>query len=507
MSSSKREPRTSIERQLFSNQVWETVAFVAKAGFMLGLTPWMLQFWGTRGYGEFALASSTFVLLSVLDLGIRGRTRVVLCHAQGFPPEHTQGILSQSIASFSFVGLAAILVAALATASHRFDRVLGISAANHYLLLVTAGMTMLVLLSGLLLEPLVVRGEIGRVKLAMAAGWLLAIPTVAFALWIEATVTAAVFGWLAALCLSNVLTAWTIPSTLRAVRPHWKMAHPRAVLASIRGGFWFNVTNSAWLARTYGATIVISALNGPAIAGTFFILLRLSEIISALGAISCDVSLAELAQASSTEQKQRSFASSYLWIVVLCAHGALVIGFLTPDFLQVWLHPVTPISAVAGLAVAALGLGSALNRTATYAALGLEAGKTAARCGLLEALLFFFVLLIVPEHFGLVPRLLAASVSCCALLPLGRAVSHHLQASSVQTWIQPLVSVIPFAGASAGLLIAASVSAELWTKVVATIACGGIVFLNVVWLRDRGASRQKQEAIATDVVATGVKVC
>ncbi len=35
---------------------------------MIGLTPWMIRIWGAQGYGEFALASSVFVLPSLVDL-------------------------------------------------------------------------------------------------------------------------------------------------------------------------------------------------------------------------------------------------------------------------------------------------------------------------------------------------------------------------------------------------------------------------------------------------------
>ena len=74
----------SLARQLFSNQIWETVAFAAKAFFVIGLTPWMLRVWGAQGYGKFAFASSLFVLLAILDFGCSqpdaGRT---LPHAIG----------------------------------------------------------------------------------------------------------------------------------------------------------------------------------------------------------------------------------------------------------------------------------------------------------------------------------------------------------------------------------------------------------------------------------------
>ena len=60
--------RPSLERQLLSNQIWETVAFIPRAAFMIGLTPGMIRICGAQGYGEFALASSVFVLPSLVDL-------------------------------------------------------------------------------------------------------------------------------------------------------------------------------------------------------------------------------------------------------------------------------------------------------------------------------------------------------------------------------------------------------------------------------------------------------
>src|SRR5207237_8624243 len=160
------------------------------------------------------------------------------------------------------------------------------------------------------------------------------------------------------------------------------------VVATLKESFWFNICNATWMAKTYGTTLLISALNGPATAGFFFILLRLSEIISALGAISSDVSLGELVQVSTVDQRRRSFWSRYSWAIVLCSHIALVIGFCTHDFFCIWLHPVTPMSIFVCSLVAILGLASAFNRTVTYAAMGLGLAKTAAKSGMIEAICF-----------------------------------------------------------------------------------------------------------------------
>lgn len=474
-------PRLSVERQLISNQIWESVAFVAKAAFMLGLTPWMLHRWGSGGYGEFALASSAFALLSILDFGIRGHTRLALCRHRASSAGHTSEILGQSVFTFAVVALTAIGVAAIFTASGVLGWLFKISAGSHHLLLLTTVMTMLVLVSGLMLEPLIASGNIGRVKLATAAGWLLATPAVAAVLWSGGGVTLAVLTWLASLFLANafaVLSGGVLSGALRRS----KAGGAELMMSILRQGFWFNATNVTWLARTYGATLLISALDGPVTAGVFFILLRLSEIISALGAISSDVSLGELAQAQTADERQRSFRSTYSWAALLCVHASIVIGFLTPDFFQLWLRPASPPPPLLGLVVVALGLGSALNRTATYAALGLGLGRTAARWGLVETLLFVAALFIFRGSESLLPRLAWASAAALALIPLTIAVSRGLSAEPLKTWLRPLRSHLPGALASAAVLSVATYLGYPGIKLLALTICGGIVILNVLSL-------------------------
>src|SRR6266404_2213427 len=106
--------RPSLERQLLSNQVWETVAFIAKAAFMIGLTPWMIRVWGAQGYGEFAVASSAFVLFTLVDLGIRPKTRLALCAERD--RAHRPGILWHGAFAFTVVALVTIAISFLLTA-------------------------------------------------------------------------------------------------------------------------------------------------------------------------------------------------------------------------------------------------------------------------------------------------------------------------------------------------------------------------------------------------------
>lgn len=495
---------SSIERQLFANQLWETVAFVAKAAFMLGLTPWMIRVWGTRGYGEFALASSAVVLISILDLGIRARTRLVLCHALATSFPKDRDLLGESVATLGSVAIVATLTVCLLTRVGLFDRAFKISPANHYLLLTTVALAMLVLVSGLFIEPLVALGKMGRTKLATALGWILAIPGVALVLHRQGTVTLAVSVWLLSLLGANLIAIVVSGRELHRFYPAWSGFSLRAFRAVVREGFWFNASNTSWLAKTYGATFLLAAIDGPMIAGFFFILLRLSEIISALGAVSSDVSLADIARATQVAERRASFASSYSWSVLICSHSALVICFFTSDFLRRWLGAGAPDSRFAGLVAITLGLGSALNRTTTFAAMPLGVGRSAARWGLIEALAFISLLSLLPQSLGLIPKLALACLSSLAIFPAAAAVSQRLGASATKVWIRPFGQVMPFIALSASLLALSALGSLLVYKLIALFLCGMIGLLNLYfWQTGRNFLPWKMARTPTELTQSG----
>jgi O-antigen/teichoic acid export membrane protein len=473
------KPRPSLARQLFTNQVWETIAFFAKAVFTVGLTPWMIRIWGTNGYGEFALGSSTFVLLSLVDLGIRAKTRLALCSAGERDRTQWPGILAHSAVTFGVIGALTIAAAFVFTIAGLWQNLFHISVANRNLIFITTAMSILVMLSGLLLEPLVAIGHIGKLKLATASGWLAAIPGVTLVLAAKASVTAALVVWLGCLLGANLLILFRNRFVFAGAGALYRQLEIGRVMSILRESFWFNLCNATWTTKTYGTTLLISVLSGPAAAGFFFILLRLSEIIGALGAVSSDVSLGELAQASTPEQSRRSFSSSYSWAAVFCFHIALLIAFCTREFLYAWLHPATSMPILVGWVVAMLGLGSALNRTASYAAMGLGAAKSAAKYGAIEALAFLFLIVAMPHSLGLINRLAIATLSVFALLPLMRTVSRKLETSLTRSWLYPLRAVAPYAAANASILLIANLSENAVAKVFAIIICAGIGLLNI----------------------------
>ncbi len=472
--------RPSLERQLFSNQLWETVAFIAKAAFMLGLTPWMIRVWGAKGYGEFALASSAFVLFSLVDLGIRAKTRVALCNAAQKDRAQWPTILAHSTATFAVIGLLTIVCALILNDAGVWPHFFHITSPNRNLMVVAATFSILVMLSNLLLEPLVALGHIGKLKLATAIGWLVAIPGVAIVLIANGPVIAAVTVWLGMLLCANLLLLLHSGRSLINPIKIYGSVSLRDMIAVLRGGFWFTVINTTWISKTYGTTLLISALFGPTAAGTFFIALRLSEVITALGAISCDVSLTELAKATTVEERRHCFEISYSWAALLSTHLAIVIGFSTFDFYQVWLRASLPVASYVGAVVAAIGLSGALNRKAAYAAMALGDAKVAAKCGVAEATAFLALIALVPRSLGLTGILGLATLSSLALAPIIRTVSHRLLTKPLHLWLDPVVSIAPFAILSWSILLAANMEGQPIIKIVALAVAGIIAVANVI---------------------------
>lgn len=379
--------RPSLERQLFSNQLWETVAFIAKAAFMLGLTPWMIHVWGAQGYGEFALASSLFILLSFFDLGIRGQTRVALSAAAG--NAETDGmdrILTQSVSTFLGVSFCLLVAAAVTTIGHYGSRLLGIRFEHESLVLVTVLLTVPFILSTILLELLVARGRIGAVKFAAAIGWLAAMPTVAILLWLKQSVIWVVAAWLLCLLIANagVLLCSGHSRVLLRIRITTSL---REIAGTVRDSRWFSITTLTWAGKTHGVTLLLSVLAGPATAGIFFLVLRLSEIISALGAISFDVALAAFPQCRSHLERRDCLVRTSRHAFLFSSPCVAAMVFFAPVFFQRWLSISPPLGWSTGIWISLLGLSIAANRLITYSALGLNCGRVSGICGLIEMIL------------------------------------------------------------------------------------------------------------------------
>ncbi|NCW28226.1 MAG: hypothetical protein EBV83_08055, partial [Verrucomicrobia bacterium] len=91
-------------QELLQNQIWQGGNFLTKAIFLAVLTPWMLRNWGPEGYGLFALASSLFVSLALLDGGIRSLTRVRLASLSSPVTSDLPGkVIATSLVAFAIL--------------------------------------------------------------------------------------------------------------------------------------------------------------------------------------------------------------------------------------------------------------------------------------------------------------------------------------------------------------------------------------------------------------------
>ena len=143
------------------------------------LTPSMLKTWGSAGYGEFAVASSVVVFVTIFDFGIRGRLRADLAQAEAAgEKERGKHLATQAACMIAIASLAAVALATALAAVHFWSETLNISLAHESLIAVTTAMACSTMLSGQLLEPLVAKGRLGELKLAGAVGSAAAIPIV-----------------------------------------------------------------------------------------------------------------------------------------------------------------------------------------------------------------------------------------------------------------------------------------------------------------------------------------
>lgn len=411
----------SLETQFIANQIWETIAFIAKAFFMLGLTPWMLRVWGVVGYGEFALGSSAFVLISMFDFGLRGYTRVTLC-ASSAALRDSGDVICQSALALLVIALAIGGMLTALTVTGCWNQLFRLSPESEGLILVITAFTLPLMLSLILLEGLVARGQIGQVKMANALGWLGASPAVAVILWLHRPVIWAITAWLSCLLVSNyalLLFQWR--HTRRSSETRRVITLQRLV-QTFRGGFWFSITSITWAAKFHGVTIVIAALSGPTTAGIFFILLRISEVVSAVGAISFDVGLGALARCHSAGERRLCFFTTLRYSIFFSLPFALAVTVLAGPFFAFWLKLPAPLGRTTGIWVAALGLTAAADRLITYAALGLGYGRTAGVCGLAEMLLTLLGIAFLQPILGLVGCVIAITAALVAHFPTIAAI-------------------------------------------------------------------------------------
>ena len=443
--------------ELFLNQLWQGLNFVSKAAFLALLTPLMLHVWGEDGYGMFALSSSLLVSLAILDCGVRSLTRLRLCEAlnTGDTADFSFAVC-EGVAAFGLMALAAFLGALALAWDGCWSRWLHLPLEGDFLIAMTVGLVGLFMLSVLLLEPLAAQGRVSLLKAANTVGALAAIPIVGLLVWRGASVTGATFAYFACLTLPNVFLVFRMHTERVLHWREWRRLRWSHVAGTLRAGGWFYVTTLALVAKTHALTFVVSAVSGPAAAGTFYILLRITEIVGGLGATSSDTSLASLANEPEPKKRAENFRHGYLYALIFCLHGTLVLGFLTPILLAHWLAGSgTQITFVLAWAMAIYGLSGAYSKVVVNAAMGTGLVSQAAIGNLIEAVLVLGSGLILQFFMGLTGLFVGASLAAVALIPASRALSRNFHETAWQTWFAPVLGQgIPLAVSAVALGLA-----------------------------------------------------
>ena len=467
-------------RELLLNQVWQSANFLSKAAFLILLTPLMLSKWGADQYGLFALASSLLVSMALLDGGVRALTRIRMAEALKNGSEAAfRRAFGEGLVTFTFVAsMAAVAGAALAWTGLPAEW-LRLPPGGSLVLAVTVAMTGVFMTTYLVLEPLAARGNLSTMKAANTWGAIAALPACGLAVWLGASVLTVVM--LMSLCsiVPNLVVA--LRHGIHRMFP-WRehgIFHPAVVFRTLRSGVWYYLTTVSLIIKTHTLTFVVSALAGPAEAGLFYILLRLTEIIGNVGATASETSLASLAAATTAEGRAKRFRQSWLYVSVFCLHGAIVLALLGEHLLRLWLPDDHQIVLGLGAAMAVFGLTGAVSRVAVNASMGLGIVKPAALGNLAEALLDVGLATVGYEAAGLPGLLVGGSLGLAAMLPVSARIARMCGESFAATYAKPLAILLPGLGVAAVLQALAGLSAWFAPWLAAIALSGGIAALQL----------------------------
>lgn len=444
--------RRAYLKELFWNQLWQSANFASKAGFLILLTPLMLWKWGAAGYGLYALASSLLVSMALLDGGVRALTRLRLAEAYRTGDEAAVGrAYGEGLVTFACVCAVAIAGTLGLAATGELNQWLNLAGGDEWVLAMTVAMTAVFMLTTLALEPIAAKGNLSALKAANTWGALLAVPVTAGAVWFGGSITLALLLYFLCITIPNFVLA--VRSGLLPLLTRWSQyrCHPRIIRRTLREGFWYYLTTVSLVVKTHGLTFVVSAIAGPAEAGMFYILLRLTEIVGNVGATASETSLASLAAANHVAERRSNFQQSWLYTGVFCLHGALVMGLLGEPLLKFWLPDKGLVPPGVGWAMALFGLAGAFSRVVVNAAMGLRLVKGAAIANALEAALALVGAVIGYHHADLPGLFIGGSTGLIFLLFPARKIALACATGLAGLYVVPLLGLLPGLGVAGAL--------------------------------------------------------
>lgn len=474
-----KQPSFNFERQLVGNQLWELISFAGKAGFFFLLTPVMVQAWGEKGYGLFAVAGSAFLFLGLLDFGVKPRLRIALSQSYSRQQEaRFPIILRQAVMSQSSVTLPVLVLFLLTTASGFAQTYFNFSPPE-----IAAGRVTLIgaiafLLSSLLLEPIIARGNLGQAKMVAALAALAAIPAAWLAVISHCTIATTLAAWFATLVSGN-LAVFFLPSTRLRDYCLFNTTGDFVLRFPIGEGLYFNASTLSWLAKTHLLTLIVALLGGVTEAGLFYVCLRLSEIVSNFGAMSADAAISGLAHATNAGERRRRFAGVVSYAGFFSFQAALAVALLAPPLIRLW-WPATPfLSPGMATLVALFGLSMGLNRVISCAAFGLGLARAVAGWGILDGLVGIMAGVCLYPRLGLAGILAGSCLGSFCLLPLISASLRGISRRSLLAVAGVAGELLPWLTMSLLFLLAGRLSGHLYLLLA---AAGCNATLSLFWI-------------------------
>lgn len=405
-------------KELLWNQIWQGANFASKAGFFLIMTPLMLKRWGPDGYGLFGLSSSLLVSMALTDGGVRSLTRIRLTEALRNNDEDEFGrALSEGLCTFvAVLGLVILGMAGLA-ASGLMKSALNLPPGGETVLITTVIMTGITMTTLLALEPLAARGKLSETKAANTWGAIVAFPVCGVVLWLHASILTVVILYSLCMIVPNVvlMVKAGIHSQLFSLKGWY--CKPSVIYHTLRSGVWYYTTTLALTLKTHGLSFFVSHLAGPAAAGVFYFMLRLTETIANLGTTASETSLASLASSENPTERSQKFNHCWLYVALFCLPGAVIFAFQGNWILHLWFRHQDFLRIV-GVGMAIFGLAGAFSRVVVNASMGLNLVKMAGLSNLAEAAVSTIGAVVGYKLAGLPGVLIGGSVgSLIMLLP------------------------------------------------------------------------------------------
>lgn len=467
-------PQTAHRSELTRNQVWEAGATFAKAAFFFAVCPAITAQLGREAFGLFAVALSALACVVASDFGIRLHTRIRLSEAMGDAPQQAKA-LAASLAAYALLLAGMVVCVSIVASAGGWASLLRLPAGGDRVIAVTAAAGAVYVFSLLLLEPLAASGRLSTVRAAVFWGNVIALPAVLGAASLHASVAVLIAAYLAALTAPNLLTSASQKASRERLRD---AAHAmpsitwQDVAATFGGSRWYALTAFTWLAKSYGLTFIIGSAWGTAEAGRYFILLKLSELLSVLGASIADTTIAGLATLRTPGERAARFALTLRYVLAMSLPGFVLLACACSVLLQKWFHQEVPDAAI-GIWVGLHGLAAGFRSVVLAACIGAGLRRMAALSSVAETALAVGGTFAVLHASGLAAVFMVGFASAASLLPAAFSLARSFQASSVEVWLKPAAVFLVGAAGAAALAFGGFRSGS-WLWVAAAAAWGAI---------------------------------